>query len=59
MPVVLFPCVDTYMIETEFFDDVEDSSNVNDEYDLLGEHVANLQEEASSLLLEPFEHFEV
>ena len=46
------------MIETEFFDDVENSFNANDEYDLLGEHVANLQEEASSLLLEPFDYFE-
>ena len=46
------------MIEIELFNDVEDSFNVNDEYDLLGEHVADLQQEASIFLLEPFDYFE-
>ena len=46
------------MIETEFFDDVEDSTNPNDDYDVLGEYEASLQEEASGFFLHPFEHFE-
>ena len=58
VPVMLFPCIDFYMTEIDLFDDVEDSSDVNDEYDLLGEYVANLQEETSSLFMEPFDHFE-
>lgn len=55
MPVVLFPYTDLNMIEIELFNDVEDCFHVGDEYDLLGEHVADLQQEASIFLVEPFD----
>ena len=43
------------MIEIKLFNDVEDCFHVDDEYDLLGEHVADLQQEASIFLVEPFD----
>ena len=58
MPVVLFPYTDLNMIEIKLFNDVEDCFHVDDEYDLLGEHVADLQQEASIFLIEPFDFTE-
>lgn len=46
------------MIKIELFNDVEDCFHVDDEYDLLGEYVADLQQEASIFLLEPFDYRE-
>ena len=46
------------MIKIELFNDVEDCFHVDDEYDLLGEYVADLQQEASIFLLEPFDYCE-